>query len=80
MCSHYESVKYPEALKSYFKVDAIPDVIKDELWSCYMGAFIRNSENATYRELLLGSFGLIPHWSNDTKIARSTYNARLEIA
>jgi len=33
---------------------------------------------APEREILLGSFGLIPHWAADTKIARSTYNARSE--
>jgi putative SOS response-associated peptidase YedK len=27
---------------------------------------------------MTGSFGLIPHWASDTKIARNTYNARLE--
>ena len=32
------------------------------------------------REALLGSFGLIPHWSKDDKIARHTYNARSETA
>ena len=30
------------------------------------------------REALIGSFGLIPHWSKDNKIARHTYNARSE--
>lgn len=30
------------------------------------------------REALAGSFGLIPHWAKDTKIARHTYNARSE--
>lgn len=31
-----------------------------------------------FRELLTGSFGLIPHWSKDATIARRTYNARSE--
>lgn len=81
MCSHYESVKNHETLKSHFKIGAIPDRIKEDLWPGYLGAFIRNSEPGTAslkRELLLGSFGLIPHWAADTKIARSTYNARSE--
>lgn len=30
------------------------------------------------RELLVGSFGLIPHWTKDDLIARRTYNARTE--
>ena len=81
MCSHYESVKNPETLKSHFSIDTIPDGIKEDLWPGYLGAFIRNTEPGTAspeHELLLGSFGLIPHWATDTKIARSTYNARSE--
>lgn len=35
-------------------------------------------EAVPFRELKVGSFGLIPHWSKDTKIARMTYNARSE--
>lgn len=34
--------------------------------------------NFPEREMLLGSFGLIPHWATDTQIARNTYNARSE--
>ncbi len=38
-----------------------------------------DDEKATpEREILLGSFGLIPHWAPDTKGARHTYNARSE--
>lgn len=33
-----------------------------------------------FLELMVGSFGLIPHWAKDTKIARQTYNARSETA
>ena len=78
MCSHYESVKGHETLKSHFSIDTIPEGTKEDLWPGYLGAFIRNNEAGTIREMLLGSFGLIPHWANDTKIARHTYNARSE--
>lgn len=78
MCSHYESVNDRETLKSHFKIGTIPDGIKQNLWPGYLGAFIRNSEAGADREMLLGSFGLIPHWANDTRIVRSTYNARSE--
>lgn len=78
MCSHYESVKDHETLKSHFNIDTIPDGMKEHLWPGYLGAFVRNTEAGTNREMLLGSFGLIPHWANDTKIARNTYNARSE--
>lgn len=85
MCSHYESVKNRDALKSHFRLDAIPVSEKVEMWPGYFGAFVRKHESAkisdstgSERELLLGSFGLIPHWAKDTKIARNTYNARSE--
>ena len=85
MCSHYESVKDRHTLKSHFKIDDLPDEFKMDLWPTYMGVFVRkhepanaDEEAAPEREILLGSFGLIPHWATDTKIARSTYNARSE--
>lgn len=78
MCSHYESVKDKETLKSHFSIDNIPDDVKEDLWPGGLGSFIRKTEDATSRELLPGSFGLIPHWATDTKIARHTYNARSE--
>ena len=78
MCSHYESVKDRETLKSHFSIDTIPEGMKEDLWPSYLGTFVRNTEAGTDREMLLGSFGLIPHWSTDTKIARNTYNARSE--
>jgi putative SOS response-associated peptidase YedK len=37
-------------------------------------------EDGRTREMLIGSFGLIPHWAQDTKIARNTFNARSETA
>lgn len=50
-----------------------------------MGPFLRNLKDPdgpadSPFEVLLGSFGLIPGWSKDTKIARRTYNARSETA
>lgn len=85
MCSHYESVKNHQILRSHFKIENIPEGGKDDIWPGYLGAFIRkptsvhaDSHAFTQNELLLGSFGLIPHWATDTKIARSTYNARSE--
>jgi len=30
------------------------------------------------REVLTGLFGLVPHWAQDTKITRQTFNARSE--
>ena len=85
MCSHYESVRDRQILKSHFQLDDIPEGGKWDMWPGYLGPFIRRHEFADVgdeavpeREVLLGSFGLIPHWATDTKIARQTYNARSE--
>jgi putative SOS response-associated peptidase YedK len=80
MCSHYESVKDQNHLKSHFKLVHIPEGGKSDLWPGYLGQFIRkqNEAESDLRELLIGSFGLIPHWAPDTKIARNTFNARSE--
>ena len=52
-----------------------------------MGPFIRKhkfadvgDEAVPFKELMVGSFGLIPHWAKDEKIVRQTYNARSETA
>lgn len=86
MCSHFESVKDRQVLKDHFRLgDDVPEGGKWDMWPGYLGPFIRRHEFADVgdeavpdREALLGSFGLIPHWATDTKIARQTYNARSE--
>jgi putative SOS response-associated peptidase YedK len=78
MCSHYEAVKDQSLLKSHFKLDFIPEGGKFDLWPQYMGQFIRKQDDSKAGEMLIGSFGLIPHWAQDTKIARNTFNARSE--
>ena len=35
-------------------------------------------EAVAAREAVVGSFGLLPHWAKDAKLAKSTYNARSE--
>jgi len=83
MCSHYEAVKDLQSLKSlksHFKLTEVPESGKLDIWPGYLGTFIKNQENVLEDSphALLGSFGLIPHWASDTKIARNTYNARSE--
>lgn len=77
---NYEAVKDIDSLKSHFKLTDVPVGGKLDLWPRYLGPFIKNQENAEEYSphALLGSFGLIPHWASDTKIARNTYNARSE--
>ena len=84
MCSHYQSVNNPERLKAYFGVAPAGDLGKLDMWPGYLGAFVRCRapgdvvDGGAEREALRGSFGLVPHWATDTKIARHTYNARTE--
>jgi putative SOS response-associated peptidase YedK len=85
MCAHYDPQTDPARLKAYFDVGDLPLGLKSSLWPGYHGPFLRKHEFADvgdeavpFRELLVGSFGLIPHWAKDTTIARNTYNARSE--
>ena len=85
MCAHYDPQTDPARLKAFFGVSDLPLGLKPSLWPGYHGPFLRKHEFADvgddavpFRELLVGSFGLIPHWAKDTKIARNTYNARSE--
>ena len=85
MCSHYQGVKDQERFRRHFGLAAPPDPGREDLWPGYAGSFIRchpmaavGDEAVPPMEALTGLFGLVPHWSADTKIARHTYNARSE--
>ena len=79
MCSHFDPVLDPKKLETYFKVEPqLPLDLKNILQPGYIGPLIREHEFADvdyeavpHNELLIGSFGLIPHWAKDTKIALS---------
>jgi putative SOS response-associated peptidase YedK len=87
MCSHYQALKERDKYIRHFGVE--PPVAPGEvdLWPGYLGAFIRRHPHADVGddavprfEALTGLFGMVPHWSRDTKITRHTYNARSETA
>jgi putative SOS response-associated peptidase YedK len=85
MCSHYQAIKESERFRRHFGVEPPADLGKHDLWPGYVGSFIRRhphddvgDEAVPEREALNGLFGLVPHWSQDTKITRHTYNARSE--
>lgn len=85
MCSHNQAVKEIEHYRRHFGVAPPADPGKQDLWPGYQGTFIRRHPHADVgdeavpeREALPGLFGLVPHWSQDTKITRFTYNARSE--
>lgn len=87
MCSHYESLNDREEFFRHFGVAPPPEGGKLDLRPGYLGPFIRRHpladvgvEAVPACEALLGLFGLVPHWSTDTKITKSTYNCRFETA
>ena len=84
MCSHYQGITHSEKFERRFGL-VPPEGIKADLWPGYVGAFVRAHPHADVgddavpkTEALAGLFGLVPHWSTDTKITKSTYNARSE--
>jgi len=85
MCSHYQAIQDYERYLQYFGVAPPRGLDKTDLWPGYASSFIRAHPHADVgdeaippREALSGLFGLVPHWSLDTKITRHTYNARSE--
>ena len=85
MCSHYQAIKERERYRRHFGVEPPANLGKHDLWPGYTGTFIRRHPHADVgdeavpqREALNGLFGLVPHWSPNTKITRFTYNARSE--
>jgi putative SOS response-associated peptidase YedK len=85
MCSHYQAIKEQDRYRKYFGVEPPMDPGKWDLWPGYLGAFIRrhphvdvSDEAVPDGEVLTGLFGLVPHWSQDTRIAKHTFNARSE--
>lgn len=72
-------------LNAFFGVSDVPLDLKSSLWPGYFGLFLRKhafadigDDPVPLRELRVGSFGLIPHWAQDSTIAHNIYNARSE--
>jgi len=85
MCSHYQGMKERDHYRRHFGVEPPADLGKHDLWPGYVGTFIRRHPHADAgdeavpeAEVINGLFGLVPHWSPDTKITKATYNARSE--
>ena len=61
--------------------------LKKDVFPAYTAPFIRRprewgsgDDAVPAREAMVGVFGLLPHWAKDTKLTKSTYNARSETA
>ena len=84
MCSHYQGIKERERYRRMFGVDPPDDRGKYDVWPGYAATFIRRPREADVgdeavpeREVLVGQFGLIPHWATDTTIGRRTFNCHV---
>jgi len=85
MCSHYQGIQGRERFERHFGIGPPEDVGQADVWPGYRAMFIRNTPPGTAPaagrvQALAGLFGLVPHWANDLRITRSTYNARSETA
>lgn len=87
MCSHYQAIKERERFFRQFGVYPPDESGKYDLWPGYSGPMIRRPRAASAGdeavpplEVLTGMFGLLPHWAKDSKLSRSTFNARSETA
>ena len=85
MCSHYQGIQGRERFERHFGIAPPADAGQADVWPGYRALFIRNtppsaSSDATRLQALSGLFGLVPHWSTDLRMTRSTYNARSETA
>jgi len=85
MCSHFQVLQDRERHRRHFGVELPPEPGKADMWPGYLGSFIRRHPHVAVGdeavppcEAVNGLFGLVPHWAEDTKIARNTYNARSE--
>jgi len=85
MCSHYQGIQGRERFERHFGIGLPEDAGQADVWPGYRAMFIRNTplgaaQAAGPLQALTGLFGLVPHWSTDLRITRSTYNARSETA
>jgi putative SOS response-associated peptidase YedK len=85
MSGHYVAPADRERFRQAFGVEPPLDMGKHDVWPSYATTFIRQRERAESndglapeREALTGLFGMVPPWSQDTKISRHAYSARIE--
>jgi putative SOS response-associated peptidase YedK len=86
MCARYDSVLNASRLQQFFRVRGLREFTqKSEVFPGLSAPFIRRpkeygigDEAVPNREVLVGRFGLLPHWAKNEKLCKSTYNARSE--
>lgn len=85
MCSHYQAIQERERFFRLFGIYPPDPDGKYDMWPGYTGVMVRRPAHpvavdaqAPATEAVPGQFGLLPHWAKDTRLARSTFNARSE--
>jgi putative SOS response-associated peptidase YedK len=83
MCSHYQGIQGRERFERHFGIALPEDAGQTDVWPGLRALFIRSTVSGSGRtagsvQALTGLFGLVPHWSTDLRMTRSTYNARSE--
>ncbi|MEO6409855.1 MAG: SOS response-associated peptidase family protein [Burkholderiaceae bacterium] len=91
MCTNYRPTSR-DLIAERMGVVAPTFAYPEEAWPGYAAPILRRSIDGAVdrsdggpgqvvsRECVSAGFGLVPFWSRDTRIARSTYNARAETA
>lgn len=75
MCTNYRPTAR-DLIAEQLAIEAPGFAWEAEVWPGHAAPLLRGRGAA--RECLKACFGLVPYWSQDTKIARMTYNARSE--
>ena len=82
MCTNYRPTSR-DLIAQRMGVVAPTFAYVDETWPGYAAPMLRRARAASdggTRECVSAGFGLVPFWSRDARIGRSTYNARCETA
>lgn len=78
MCANYEAPKAEQLVLDYASLASTFEYRSDIYPGYDAPVLMARDSGPDELEPLRATFGLIPHWSKDTKISRMTYNARSE--
>ncbi len=84
MCTNYRPTSR-DLIAQQLGIVAPSFTYPDETWPGYAAPVLRRppagfGKTVTQSECVSANFGLVPFWSHDARIARRTYNARVETA
>lgn len=79
MCTNFTPVRHQRWVTDHLGVTLPPQAYPAETFPGYRAPIaLRAADGAGDNRIELARFGLIPQWAKDDKIARHTYNARVE--